>query len=221
MSIWSVPEVSSIRALLFRTARYIAQMTRGRRIDGHGGRDFASEFLSKSTSMRRVELMATPHLPTSPRRAVIGVVAIRVGKSKAWRGQSGPAREDSEALGWCLRPCQSPRNWRMVQEPLRLHRGNECPRVYGGSPGKPRSRSGSQFGQICFRVQPANRIPANVVNRPGARGFFPVPAGAYFSPRLVPWRGPRSTEDVSAWGAACVVPLGSFAHTHGPREEFN
>src|SRR6267142_6932567 len=82
------------------------------------------------------------------------------------------------------------------------------PRVYGGSPGKPRSRSGSQFGRSAFVYSLRIGYPEMVVNSAWRSGLF-ASAGwsVFFSQARSLAEGARSTEDVSAWGAACVVPL--------------
>ena len=67
MSFWSVPESCFQSAPCFSaTARYIAQMIAAGELMVMEVVTFASGILSKSTSMSASELMATPHLPTSP-----------------------------------------------------------------------------------------------------------------------------------------------------------
>jgi len=61
-----------------------------------------------------------------------------------------------------------------------------------------------------------------VVNSARRSGlFFSAGWSVFFSQACSLAEGARSTEDVSAGGAASVVPLDAFAHTHCPREEFN
>src|ERR1700682_1302560 len=82
------------------------------------------------------------------------------------------------------------------------------PRVYGGSPGKPRSRSGSQFGKSAFVYSLRMGYPEMVVNSRCLSGLFSS-AGwrVFFSQACFLAGGARSTEDVSAGGGACVVPF--------------
>src|SRR5467141_1553853 len=82
------------------------------------------------------------------------------------------------------------------------------PRVYGGSPGKPRSRSASQFGRSALVYSPRIGYPEMVVNSDCLSGlFFSAGWSVFFSQACSLAEGARSTEDVSAGGAACVVPL--------------
>src|SRR6266478_4664990 len=84
------------------------------------------------------------------------------------------------------------------------------PRVYGGSPGKPRSRSGSQFGRSALVYSLRIGYPEMVVNSDCRSGLFSR-AGwrVFFSQAFSFAEGVRLTDDVSTGGAACVVPLDS------------
>ena len=67
MSFWIVPEIFFQSAPCFSaTARYIVQMIAAGELMVIEVVTPASGILSKSTSMSARELMATPHLPTSP-----------------------------------------------------------------------------------------------------------------------------------------------------------
>src|SRR5882757_67059 len=96
------------------------------------------------------------------------------------------------------------------------------PRVYGGSPGKPRSRSGSQFGRSALLYSLRIGYPEMVVNSDCLSGLFFIAGwSVFFSQACSLAEGARSTEDVSAGGAACVVPLDRSLILIAPREEFN
>src|SRR6266404_64141 len=96
------------------------------------------------------------------------------------------------------------------------------PRVYGGSPGKPRSRSGSQLGKSALVYSLRIGYPEMVVNSDCISGlFFSTGWSVFFSQACSLAEGARSTEDVSAGGAACVVPLDRSLITHCPQEGFN
>src|SRR5713226_3144285 len=67
MSFWSVPEIFFQSAPCFSaTAKYIAQMTAAGELIVIDVVTLARGILSKRTSMSARELIATPHLPTSP-----------------------------------------------------------------------------------------------------------------------------------------------------------
>src|SRR5260370_4445864 len=82
------------------------------------------------------------------------------------------------------------------------------PRVYGGSPGKPRSRSGSQVGRSAFVYSLRIGWPEMVVNSGSLSGLFSS-AGwrVFFSQACSLEEGFRSFDEVCNGGAACVVPL--------------
>src|SRR5712692_3623162 len=83
------------------------------------------------------------------------------------------------------------------------------PRVYGGSPGKPRSRSGSQFGRSALVFSLRMGCPEMVVNSGCLSGPFSS-AGwrVFFSQACSLTEGSRYVEEVSAGGTICVDPLG-------------
>src|SRR6266481_483229 len=93
------------------------------------------------------------------------------------------------------------------------------PRAYGGSPGKPRSRSGSQFGRSAFVYSLRIGCPEMVVNSRCLSGLFSS-AGwrVFFSQACCLEEGARSTADVSGGGAACVVPLDRSLILIAPRD---
>src|SRR5258708_36975950 len=95
------------------------------------------------------------------------------------------------------------------------------PRVYGGLRGKPRSRSGSQFGRSAFVYSLRMGYPEMVVNSRCLSGLFSS-AGlrVFFSQACSLAEGARSTEDVSAGGGACVVPFNVSLRLIVPREGF-
>jgi len=105
--------------------------------------------------------MATPHLANfSLGERVIGVVAIKVGKSKAV-DKPGLAlcQEITEALVGVF-GCSKPANWRMVQSRLRVHRGMNargCTAARQESDGRRQDPNGA--GRLG--VQPADRMPGN------------------------------------------------------------
>src|SRR6266851_4755935 len=82
------------------------------------------------------------------------------------------------------------------------------PRVHGGSPGKPRSRSGSQWGRSALVYNLRIGCPEMVVNSDCLSGLFSS-AGwrVFFSQACSLVEGVRSFEDASNGGAAWVVPL--------------
>src|SRR5260370_15043969 len=84
------------------------------------------------------------------------------------------------------------------------------PRVYGGSPGKPRSRSGSQFGRYALVYSLRSGCPDIVVNSDCRSGLFSR-AGwrVFFSQAFSLGESFRSVDEVSMGGAACVAPLDS------------
>src|SRR5712692_7048950 len=82
------------------------------------------------------------------------------------------------------------------------------PRVYGGSPGKPRSRSGSHFGRSAFVYSLRIGCPEMVVNSGCLSGLFSSAGWRVFCSQAVSLAdGSRCPEEVSDGGAACVVPL--------------
>src|ERR1700737_1346577 len=82
------------------------------------------------------------------------------------------------------------------------------PRVYGGSPGKPRSRSGSQFGRSAFVFSLRIGYPEMVVNSARLSGLFSSAGWSVFLSQACSLaEGFRSVDEVSNGGAACVVPL--------------
>src|SRR5216683_5496938 len=84
------------------------------------------------------------------------------------------------------------------------------PRVYGGSPGKPRSRSGSQFGKSALVYSRRIGCAEIVVNSDWRSGLFSrVGWRVFFSQACSLAEGLRCAEEVSAGGAVCVVPLDS------------
>src|SRR5258708_31754989 len=95
------------------------------------------------------------------------------------------------------------------------------PRVYGGLRGKPRSRSGSQVGRSAFVYSLRIGYPEMVVNSRCLSGLFSS-AGwrVFFSQACSLAEGARSTEDVSAGGGACVVPLDRSLILIAPRDGF-
>src|ERR1700682_3231778 len=95
------------------------------------------------------------------------------------------------------------------------------PRVYGGSPGKPRSRSGSQFGRSAFVYSLRIGYPEMVVNSRCLSGLFSS-AGwrVFFSQACSFADGARSTGEVAAGGGACVVPFDVSLMLIAPREGF-
>src|SRR6266851_3196455 len=95
----------------------------------------------------------------------------------------------------------------MVQRRLRCIVG-WMPRVYGGSPGKPRSRSGSQFGRSAFVYSLRIGYPEMVVNSDCLSGLFSSTGWrVFFSQACSLGEGFRSVDEVSIGRAACVVPL--------------
>src|SRR5712691_7795797 len=82
------------------------------------------------------------------------------------------------------------------------------PRVYGGSPGKPRSRSGSQLGKSALVYSLRIGYPEMVVNSDCRSGpLSSVGWRVSFSQACSFGEGTRSANEVSSGGAACVVPL--------------
>src|SRR6266852_8121074 len=82
------------------------------------------------------------------------------------------------------------------------------PRVYGGSPGKPRSRSGSQWGRSALVYNLRIGCPEIVVNSDCLSGLFSSAGwSVFFSQACSLAEGFRSVDEVSSGGAACVVPL--------------
>src|SRR6266851_3871077 len=82
------------------------------------------------------------------------------------------------------------------------------PRVYGGSPGKPRSRSGSQFGKSALVYSRRIGCAEIVVNSDWRSGFFSSACWrAFFSHACSLAEGSRCAEEVSAGGTVCVDPL--------------
>src|SRR5438093_5343080 len=82
------------------------------------------------------------------------------------------------------------------------------PRVYGGSPGKPRSRSGSQLGKSALVYSLRIGCPEMVVNSDCLSGFFSSAGWRVFFCQACSFgEGIRSADEVSSGGAACVAPL--------------
>src|SRR6267378_5692476 len=82
------------------------------------------------------------------------------------------------------------------------------PRVYGGSPGKPRSRPESQFGRSALVYSLRIGCPEMVVNSACLSGLFSSTGWrVFFSQACSFSEGFRSVDELSKGGAACVVPL--------------
>src|SRR5229473_5025146 len=82
------------------------------------------------------------------------------------------------------------------------------PRVYGGSPGKPRSPSGSQWGRSALVYNLRIGCPEIVVNSDCLSGLFSSAGwSVFFSQACSLAEGVRPFDDVSNGGAACVLPL--------------
>src|SRR5260370_4558876 len=82
------------------------------------------------------------------------------------------------------------------------------PRVNGGSPGKPRSRSGSQLGKSALVYSLRIGYPEMVVNSDClSEPFSSAGWRVFFSQACSLGEGLRSADGVSSGGAACVVPL--------------
>src|SRR5216684_271512 len=82
------------------------------------------------------------------------------------------------------------------------------PRVYGGSPGKPRSRSGSQFGKSALVYSRRIGCAEIVVNSDWRSGLFSrVGWRVFFSHACSLAEGSRCAEEVYAGGTVCVDPL--------------
>src|SRR5713101_1693555 len=96
------------------------------------------------------------------------------------------------------------------------------PRVYGGSPGKPRSRSGSQCGKSAFVYSLRIGYPETVVNSACLSGLFSkVGCRVFFSQACSLEDGSRCTEEDSVGGAAWVVPLDSSLMLIAPGKDSN
>src|SRR5260370_33141537 len=93
------------------------------------------------------------------------------------------------------------------------------PRVYGGSPGKPSSRSGSQLGRSAFVYSLRIGCPEMVVNSGSLSGLFSSAGrSVFFSQAFSFAEGVRFTDDVSSGGAACVVRFDCSLMLIGPRQ---
>src|SRR6266571_646729 len=97
------------------------------------------------------------------------------------------------------------------------------PRVYGGSPGKPRSRPGSQCGKSAFVYSRRIGYPETVVNSACLSGLFSkVGCRVFFSQACSLEDGSRCTEEDSIGGAACVVTFDSSLMLIAPgRQEWS
>src|SRR2546427_9298697 len=94
------------------------------------------------------------------------------------------------------------------------------PRVYGGSPGKPRSRSGSQLGKSALVYSLRIGCPEMVVNSDCLSGFFSSAGWRVFFCQACSFgEGIRSADEVSSGGAACVAPFGFFLMLIAPRRK--
>src|SRR2546425_7579532 len=84
------------------------------------------------------------------------------------------------------------------------------PRVYGGSPGKPRSRSESQFGRSALVYSLRIGCPEMLVNSVCLSGLFSsVGWSVFFSHACSLAEGSRCEEEASDGGTVCVDPLRS------------
>src|SRR5260370_6803482 len=92
--------------------------------------------------------------------------------------------------------------------------------VYGGSAGKRRSRSGSQFGRSALVYSLRIRCPDIVVNSDCRSGLFSR-AGwrVFFSQAFSLGESFRSVDEVSRGGAACVAPLDSSLMLIAPERD--
>src|SRR5258708_37166220 len=82
------------------------------------------------------------------------------------------------------------------------------PRVYGGSPGTARSRSGSQLGKSALVYSLRIGYPEMVVNSDCLSGPFSSDGWrVFFSQACSVGGGLRSADGGSSGGGACVVPL--------------
>src|SRR5260370_39197170 len=94
------------------------------------------------------------------------------------------------------------------------------PRVNGGSPGKPRSRSGSQLGKSALVYGLLIGYPEMVVNSDCLSGLFSGAGWRVFFSQVCSFgEGLRSADGVSSGGAACVVPLGFSLMLIAPGEK--
>src|SRR5216683_1374841 len=84
------------------------------------------------------------------------------------------------------------------------------PRVYGGSPGKPRSRSASQWGKSALVYSLRIGYPEIVVNSGCLSALFSSAGWRVFFCQACSFgEGFRSGDDISDRGAACAVLLDS------------
>src|SRR6266478_9248736 len=82
------------------------------------------------------------------------------------------------------------------------------PRVKGGSPGKPRSRSGSQWGKSALVYSLRIGCPEIVVNSEWRSGLLSrVSLRVFFSHACSLAEGSRCAEVASDGGTVCVDPL--------------
>src|SRR2546428_13980867 len=94
------------------------------------------------------------------------------------------------------------------------------PRVYGGSPGKPRSRSGSQLGKSALVYSLRIGCPEMVVNSDCLSGFFSSAGWRVFFCQACSFgEGIRSADEVSSGGGGCGVPFGFFLMVLRPRRQ--
>src|SRR5258708_40376857 len=94
------------------------------------------------------------------------------------------------------------------------------PRVNGGSPGKPRSRSGSQLGKSALVYSLRIGYPELVVNSDCLSGPFSSDGWRVFFSQVCSFgEGLRSADGVSSGGAGCVGPLGFSLMLIAPRED--
>src|SRR5438445_7577602 len=93
------------------------------------------------------------------------------------------------------------------------------PRVYGGSPGNPRSRSGSQLGKSAFVYSLRIGCPEIVVNSDWRSGVFSsVGWRVLFSQASSLADGLRCAEEASDGGTVCVDVLRSSLMPVAPKE---
>ena len=122
----------------------------------------ASGIWSNSTSMSASELIATPHLPTSPSdKRVVGVISHERGQIER-DGKAGLALREqiAEALRWYLRAVPNPANCRMVHSRSRYIVGVNAARVRRLA-GKAEVALRVPTREIGLGVQAANRVAGN------------------------------------------------------------
>ena len=141
MSFWMVPlSLSGLTPCFSATTIYIARRIAAGALIVIEVDTFSSGMPSNSVSMSRSESMATPTLPTSPSASSWSEsYPICVGRSKATESPVCPCPSRYLYLALDSSAVPKPAYCRMVQSLPRYMVG--CtPRVYGYSPGKPRSR---------------------------------------------------------------------------------